>query len=98
MLRNKDTVLMIYHLICNLVLTLSFKTVTLSTVHKPIKCWHPKIYIVHESTLQDIHINILVVIIVDSEKPLFKVVSLNFVTLPISLHSTRITVPTKGHG
>lgn len=57
-------------------------------------------YIVHESTLQDIglHINILVVIIVDSEKTLFKVVCLNFVTLPISLHSTRKTVPTKGHG
>lgn len=53
-------------------------------------------YIVHESTLQDIHINILVVIIVDSEKPLLEVVCLNFVTLPISLHSTRITVPTKG--
>lgn len=52
-------------------------------------------YLVHESTLQDIHITILVVLIVDRENPLFKVVSLNFVTLPISLHST--TVPTKGH-
>lgn len=72
MLRNKDTVLMFYYLICNPVLTLSLKTVKLSTenVNKPMKCWHPEMYIVHEFTLQDVHINIMIVIIVDSKEPL----------------------------